>query len=284
MPERVTTRVIRESKGVRRLSCLTAYDVSFARVFDRAGIDLLLVGDSAANTMLGYETTIPMTMDEMVMLASAVNRGASRALVVADMPFLSYQVSASEAVRNAGRLLKESGVQGVKLEGGEAFAATVKALTSAGIPVMGHLGLKPQSEHQYGTRRVLEAKTAVAAERLLDDAKLLEEAGVFSLVLEKVPWQVARRVTEAVGVPTIGIGAGPHCDGQVLIFHDLLGLGDHLSARFCPQYANLNEIATDAVHRWINDVQNGQFPQLEQSFSMRPEELEKLDADDPPAA
>ncbi|HET6381983.1 MAG TPA: 3-methyl-2-oxobutanoate hydroxymethyltransferase [Armatimonadota bacterium] len=276
MSDRITTRDLRGRKGGKPIAALTAYDVSFARLFDRAGMDILLVGDSLAEMMLGYKNTIPVTMDEMLSLAAAVVRGSERAFVVADLPFLSYQASSSDAVRNAGRFLKEAGVQAVKLEGGGPVVETVRSLTSAGIPVMGHLGLQPQSEHQIGGRRHVAARTADAAQVLIQEARQLEDAGVFSLVLEKVPWQVAQRVTAAIAAPTIGIGAGPYCDGQVLIMHDLLGLGDHLKARFCPAYADLNAVITEAVARWTMDVAERRFPDLEQSFGMKEDELEKL--------
>ena len=272
------TSDFRSRKGGERICVLTAYDVSFARLLDRAGVDIVLVGDSLGQTMLGYSSTLPVTMDEMVMLSSAVNRGVERAMVIADMPFLSYQASVSDAIRNAGRLLKEAGVQGVKLEGGERVVPTVKVLTDAGIPVMGHLGMTPQSVHQFGGPRV-QARNAAAATQLIEDARSLEQAGAFAIVLEVIPWQVAKRVTESVTIPTIGIGAGPYCDGQVLVIHDLLGLGNPLRARFCPSYADLNSVATEAIQRWQSDVASGVFPNLEQSYGMDNSELEKLSAD-----
>ena len=283
MAERLNTRDIRARKGGRPLAVLTAYDVSFARLFDQAGIDLLLVGDSAAEMALGYENTIPVTLDEMLMLAKAVRRGVEHALVVADLPFLSYQLSPEEALSNAGRFLKEAGVQAIKLEGGGRMVDTVATLTSAGIPVMGHLGFTPQSEHQLGGRRQVLAKTREAAEQLLADARALEQAGIFSLILEKIPWQVAEWITASVSVPTIGIGAGPCCDGQVLIMHDLLGLGNHLKARFCPAYVELNSPISEAVGRWIEDVGERRFPTLEQSYSMPAAQVERL-REDPPAS
>jgi 3-methyl-2-oxobutanoate hydroxymethyltransferase len=275
MLQRLTAPAIRGRKGGTPISVLTAYDISFARVLDRTGLDILLVGDSLAQAMLGYSSTLPVTMDEMLMHVAAVSRGTLNALVVADMPFLSYQASASEAMHNAGRFLKEAGAQAVKLEGGRRMADTVRALTEAGIPVMGHLGMTPQSVQQFGGPR-LQAKEAEAAEALVADARALEDAGAFSVVLEVIPWQVARRVTESVSIPTIGIGAGPYCDGQVLVMHDLLGLGDHLTARFCPAYADLNAVVTDAVCRWKQDVEAGRFPTLDQSYTMPAEEVEKL--------
>ncbi len=279
MPLRLTTTLIRERKGQSAICALTAYDVSFARVLDRAGIDIILVGDSAGQAMLGYNTTLPVTMDEMVMMAAAVNRGVDHALVVADMPFLSYQASVEDALRNAGRFLKEAGVQAVKVEGGASIVATVRALVDAGIPVMGHLGMTPQSIHRFGGPR-LQARSHTEAQRVIEDAHALESAGVFAMVLEVIPWQIAQAVTVAVSVPTIGIGAGPHCDGQILVMHDLLGLGDHLSARFCPPYADLNGVVTEAVHRWQEDVKGGQFPSLDQSYTMPSEELDRLHAPD----
>jgi 3-methyl-2-oxobutanoate hydroxymethyltransferase len=276
----VTTSVIRSKKGRERISALTAYDVSFARLLDRAGVDIILTGDSLGQAVMGYDSTLPVTMEEMAILSAAVRRGVTRALVVADMPFLSYQASTGEAIRNAGRLLKESGVHAVKLEGGQPVVETVRSLTAAGIPVMGHLGMTPQSIHQFGGPK-LQARTASAAERILEDARALEDAGAFAIVLEVIPWQVARQVTAAVTIPTIGIGAGPDCDGQILVLNDLLGLGDHLEARFCPPYTSLNATVTEAVKRWLGDVKEGAFPRLDQSYGMDGAELEKLRANHP---
>jgi 3-methyl-2-oxobutanoate hydroxymethyltransferase len=252
-----------KSEG-RRFAMLTAYDFPTAQILDQSGIPVLLVGDSVANNVLGYETTIPVTMDEMLHHARAVARGAREALLVGDMPFLSYQASQEEAIRNAGRFLKEGGMHAVKLEGAE--LDLVAALVSKGIPVMGHLGLTPQFVHAMGGYRV-QARTDEAAERLLSDALALEKAGIFSLVLEGIPSHVARRVTESVAVPTIGIGAGPHCNGQVLVITDLLGLGAGTYPKFVKPYANLREEITRAVRAFAEEVEAGTFPDAEHSYS-----------------
>jgi 3-methyl-2-oxobutanoate hydroxymethyltransferase len=252
-----------KSEG-RRFVMLTAYDFPTAQILDEAGIPVLLVGDSVANNILGYETTIPVTMDEMLHHARAVARGNNGALLVGDMPFLSYQTSVEEAIRNAGRYLKEGGMHAVKLEGPE--LELVAALTSRGIPVMGHLGLTPQSVHAMGGYRV-QARSDEAAERLLSDALSLEKAGIFSLVLEGIPADVAGRVTEAVAVPTIGIGAGPQCDAQVLVLTDLLGLGAGPYPKFVKPYANLREEIGRAVRSFAREVEAGSFPDGEHSYS-----------------
>jgi 3-methyl-2-oxobutanoate hydroxymethyltransferase len=248
----------------RRFTMLTAYDFPTAQILDQAGIPVLLVGDSVANNVLGYETTLPVTMEEMLHHARAVSRGAEDSLLVGDMPFLSYQTSTEQAIRNAGRFLKEAGMHAVKLEG--PLFEVAEALVSRGIPVMGHLGLTPQSVHAMGGYRV-QAKTEEAAERLLADALALDKAGVFSLVLEGIPSEVARRVTETVSMPTIGIGAGPHCDGQVLVIHDLLGLREGTYPKFVKLYANLREEITRAVRTFADEVESGAFPDQEHSYS-----------------
>ncbi|MGH2724324.1 MAG: 3-methyl-2-oxobutanoate hydroxymethyltransferase [Actinomycetota bacterium] len=252
-----------KSEG-RRFAMLTAYDFPTAQILDQAGIPVLLVGDSVANNVLGYESTLPVTMEEMLHHCRAVARGARDALLVGDMPFLSYQVSTEEAIRNAGLFLKEGGMHAVKLEG--PLFELAGALVARGIPVMGHLGLTPQSVHAMGGYRV-QARTDEAAERLLEDAHGLEKSGVFSLVLEGVPSDVAARVTEAVSVPTIGIGAGPQCDGQVLVITDLLGLGGGTYPKFVKPYANLREEITRAVRAFAGDVEAGTFPDEAHSYS-----------------
>ena len=252
-----------KSEG-RRFAMLTAYDFPTAQILDEAGIPVLLVGDSVANNVLGYDSTLPVTMEEMLHHCRAVARGARSALLVGDMPFLSYQTSTEEAIRNAGRFLKEGGMAAVKLEG--PLFELAGALVSRGIPVMGHLGLTPQSVHAMGGYRV-QARTDEAAERLLEDAHGLEKAGVFSVVLEGIPSDVARRVTEAVAVPTIGIGAGPHCDGQVLVITDLLGLGGGTYPKFVKPYANLREEITRAVRAFADEVEGGTFPDEAHSYS-----------------
>lgn len=247
----------------RRFAMLTAYDYPTARILDEAGIPVLLVGDSLANVVLGHATTLPVTMEEMLHHTRAVARGAANALVVGDLPFLSYQASDDEAIRNAGRFLKEGGAHAVKLEGGH--PELIERMVSAGIPVMGHLGLTPQSVHAMGGYRV-QARTEEAAERLLADALQLEKAGVFSLVLEGVPSAVAERVTGSLVVPTIGIGAGPHCDGQVLVLHDLLGLSFGKPAKFVKQYADLRGEIERAVTEFREEVEGGAYPGPEHSY------------------
>lgn len=248
----------------RRFAMLTAYDYPTARILDEAGIPVLLVGDSLANVVLGYDTTLPVTMDEMLHHTRAVARGAPNALVVGDMPFLSYQVSIDEAVRNAGRFLKEGGAQAVKFEG--AHLELVERLTSQGIPVMGHLGLTPQSVHQMGGYRV-QARSEEAADRLLEDALSLEKSGAFALVLEGVPGEVASRVTAALHAPTIGIGAGPGCDGQVLVIHDLLGLSFGTPPKFVKPYADLRGEIDRAARAFAAEVESGVFPDDTHSYS-----------------
>lgn len=248
----------------RRFPMLTAYDFATAQILDEAGIPVLLVGDSVANNVLGYETTLPVTMDEMLHHARAVSRGAKSALLVGDMPFLSFQASTEEAIRNAGRFLKEGGMHAVKIEGPRFELA--EALAATGIPVMGHLGLTPQSVHAMGGYRV-QAKTEEAADRLLAAALQLDKSGIFSLVLEGIPSDVAKRVTESVNVPTIGIGAGPHCDGQVLVINDLLGIGGGPYPKFVKRYANLREDITRAVRAYAAEVESGAFPDSDHSYS-----------------
>lgn len=247
----------------RRFVMLTAYDYPTARILDDAGIPILLVGDSLANVILGYPTTLPVTMDEMLHHTRAVVRGASGALVVGDMPFGSYQISIEEGVRNATRFLKEGGAHAVKLEGPR--LELTQALVEIGIPVMAHLGLTPQSVHAMGGYRV-QAKTEEAAQKLLQDAQGLEKSGAFSIVLEGIPTEVARRVTEGLGIPTIGIGAGPHCDAQVLVITDLLGMGSGSYPKFVKPYANLRESITEAVGRFRDEVESGAFPDEEHSY------------------
>ncbi|MBI3172262.1 MAG: 3-methyl-2-oxobutanoate hydroxymethyltransferase [Chloroflexi bacterium] len=274
--KKVTTLTFRQKKERGEpISMLTAYDYPTALAMDQAGVDSILVGDSLAMVVLGYENTLPVTMDEMLHHARAVARGAKSALLVGDMPFMSYQVSVEDAVRNAGRFLKEAGMDAVKLEGGHERADAVRAITSAGIPVMGHIGLTPQSIHQLGGFRA-QGKTARAAKRLLEDALILEEAGCFSLVLESVPARLARLISERLSIPTIGIGAGAGCDGQVLVAHDLLGLFDRFTPKFVKQYANLNGEMTRAFNEYIADVQSRAFPAAEHTVEMVDEEWDSL--------
>lgn len=259
-PARVTTQTVVDMKrDGEKISMLTAYDFTMARIVDQAGIDVILVGDSASNVMAGHETTVPMTLEHMIYHASSVVRGVQKALVIADLPFMSFQVTAREALNSAGRMMKEAGAHAVKLEGGASIADTVKRIVDAGIPVMGHLGLTPQSIYKFGTYKV-RAKEQQEADELVRDAKLLEEAGAFGVVLEKIPSELAKRVTESISVPTIGIGAGPHCDGQVLVLHDMLGLNKDFNPRFLRRYADLDMEMTRAVQQYVKDVKSVDFP------------------------
>ncbi len=265
-PVKVTTQTVVSMKDeAEKISMLTAYDFTMAQIIDRAGIDIILVGDSAGNVMAGYETTIPMTMDNMIYHTACVVRGVERALVIADLPFMSYQVTPNEALRSAGRMMKEAGAHAVKLEGGKAVAETVKKIVDAGIPVMGHLGLTPQSIYKFGTYKV-RAKEQEEAQTLIDDAKALEQAGCFSLVLEKIPARLAKKVTDSVSIPTIGIGAGPSCDGQVLVVHDMLGLNKEFKPRFLRRYADLDSSITEAVQTYITDIKSGDFPNADEQY------------------
>jgi 3-methyl-2-oxobutanoate hydroxymethyltransferase len=276
-PEKVTAPSLRASKERgERLVCLTAYDYTMARIVDEAGIDIVLVGDSIGNTMLGYGNTVPVTLDEIVMHTRAVRRGVQRALLVADMPYGSFHIGPDDAVRNALRLIKEGAAEAVKLEGGRKRAPLVKRLVDEEIPVMGHIGLTPQSVNMLGGYRV-QGKTAEAARKLLDDAKALEDAGAFAIVLEVVPREIARLITETVSIPTIGIGAGSHCDIQVLVIHDLLGLSFGKLARFVRQYANLKETMTEAISRYAEDVRSGAYPSEVESYGLPPEAAKELD-------
>lgn len=259
----VTIRRLAEWKrSGERFAMLTAYDYSLAKLVAQAGVPVILVGDSLGQVVLGHRTTLPVTLEDMLRHTAAVVRGAGESLVVADLPFLSYQVSREEAVRNAGRLLKEAGAQAVKLEGGEAWAPTVAALVEAGIPVMGHIGLMPQSVHQHGGYRT-QATDEDGQARLLRDAQALQAAGAFAVVLEKVPDAAAARVTQALGIPTIGCGAGPACDGQVLVLHDILGLFGDFTPPFAKRYAELGQAAITAISAFAADVKAGKFPATE---------------------
>ncbi len=242
-----------------RIAALTAYDALMARLLDESGVDLILVGDSAAMVMAGHDTTLPITMDQMVYHVQCVRRGVQRALLVADMPFLSYQVSIEEAIKNAGRYIKEGGAEAVKIEGGSAVISLIEKLVEIGIPVMGHLGLVPQSIHRFGSYK-LQGKDPRDAKRIKKEAKLLQEAGVFSLVLEKVPASLAQDITAELSIPTIGIGAGPHCDGQILVTHDMLGMFDKFKPKFVRRYAELATTMREAFRSYIEDVRNENFP------------------------
>lgn len=264
--KRVTTQTLRlmKQRG-EKIAVLTAYDYTFARILDEAGIDVILVGDSAANVVAGYETTLPMTLDQMIYHAQCVVRGVRRAMVVVDMPFGSYQGDARRALESAIRIMKETGAHAVKLEGGREVAEAVKRIVEAGIPVMGHLGLTPQSIHKFGTYRVRATETE-EAQKLKEDARLLEELGCFSIVLEKIPAALGKEVTEMLSIPTIGIGAGRYTDGQVLVLHDMLGLNKEFKPRFLRVYLNLYEQVLDAVSRYIKDVKNQNFPSDEEQY------------------
>lgn len=266
-PDKVTTQTVVQMKGQgEKISMLTAYDYTMATIVDDAGIDVILVGDSASNVMAGYDTTVPMTMDHMIYHTSCVVRGVERALVIADLPFMSYQVTSKEALISAGRMMKEAGAHAVKLEGGKTISKTVKKIVDAGIPVMGHLGLTPQSIYKFGTYKV-RAKEEQEAEELIEDARKLEKAGVFSIVLEKIPAPLAKKVTSEISIPTIGIGAGPHCDGQVLVTHDMLGLNKDFSPRFLRRYADLHSEMSSAVKNYISDVKGGDFPNENERYN-----------------
>lgn len=244
---------------------LTAYDYSMAKLIDEAGVDIILVGDSASNVMAGHQTTLPITLDQMIYHASSVIRAVNRAFVVVDIPFGAYQGNSSEALRSTIRIMKESGAHSVKMEGGAEIKESVSRVLSAGVPVMGHLGLTPQSIYKFGTYAV-RAKENEEAEKLISDAKLLEECGCFAIVLEKIPADLAKRVSEEISIPTIGIGAGPHTDGQVLVMHDMLGITAEFKPRFLRQYADLGNVITDAVGNYIKDVKSGDFPNEKESY------------------
>ena len=259
-----------------RIAMVTAYDQPGARLADEAGLDLILVGDSAADNVLGYDSTVPVTMDELAVLVRAVARGARRALVVADLPFGAFQISDEDALRNAVRFVKEGGADAVKLEGAGPSLARVRAIVGAGIPVMGHIGLTPQSKTMLGGFKA-QGRSAEKALRLLDDALALERAGCFALVLEAVPAPVTARITEALAIPTIGIGAGPDCDGQVLVFHDLLGLQERQPPRFVKQYADLASTIRGALERYVADVRGGAFPEERHTYAMPADELARFE-------
>jgi 3-methyl-2-oxobutanoate hydroxymethyltransferase len=262
----VTTKtVITMKENGEKIAMLTGYDYLMARILDQVGIDIILVGDSLGNVVQGYETTLPVTVDEMIYHAKAVKRAVKNALIVVDMPFMSFQTSIDDAVRNAGRIMKEVGVGAVKLEGGAYIAEIVKHLVKIGIPVMGHLGLTPQAINKFGTYEV-RAKDPKEADELIQDAKILADAGMFAVVLEKIPADLAKRVTGSVPIPTIGIGAGPYCDGQVLVTHDMLGLTEEFKPRFVRRYTELAEILRKAFNGYIDDVKSSKFPDKKESY------------------
>ncbi len=275
MSDEMTAPRVRAAKGGPKLKMVTAYDAPSARIVDAAGADVILVGDSLSNVVLGRETTLDVGMEEMIHHTKAVTATNPKAFVVGDMPWLSYHVTVEDTIRNAGRFIRQGGAGAVKLEGGRKRLPMIDALIDAEIPVMGHLGLTPQSVHAMGGYMV-QGKQVEAARELLDDARALDGAGVFSIVLEGVPDVLAELVTKEVSTPTIGIGAGPKCDGQVLVFHDLLGLTDSQVAKFVRRYADLNKIATEAVAAWFGDVQKGEFPSDEETYHMPEEAVRAL--------
>ncbi len=262
----ITTHQLQEMKGrSEKISMLTAYDFSMAKLVDAAGVDVILVGDSASNVMAGHETTLPITLDQMIYHATSVVKAVQRALVVVDIPFGSYQGNSSEALRSAIRIMKESGGHAVKMEGGAEIKESVVRILSAGIPVMGHLGLTPQSIYKFGTYSV-RAKEEDEADKLIADAKLLEDCGCFSIVLEKIPAKLAKRIAKEVSIPIIGIGAGSEVDGQVLVLHDLLGITTEFKPRFLRHYAKLDTVITDAISQYVSDVKKRDFPSEEESY------------------
>ena len=264
--KRITTHILQEMKNRgEKISMLTAYDYSMAGILDGAGLDIILVGDSASNVMAGHETTLPITLDQMIYHAASVVRAVKRALVVVDIPFGSYQGNSSEALRSAIRIMKESGAHAIKVEGGAEIKESVVRILSAGVPVMGHLGLTPQSIYKFGTYTV-RAKEEAEANKLIEDAKILEECGCFALVLEKIPAELAKRVAEVLTIPVIGIGAGGHVDGQVLVVHDMLGITQEFRPRFLRQYADLRGIMHEAVGNFIKDVKSKDFPNEKESY------------------
>jgi 3-methyl-2-oxobutanoate hydroxymethyltransferase len=264
--KKITTHTLQKMKNAgEKIAMITAYDYSFAKIFDSANVDVILVGDSASNVMAGHETTLPITLDQMIYHASSVVRGIERCLVVVDLPFGSYQGNSKEALASTIRIMKETGGHAIKLEGGEEVLESIKRILSGGVPVMGHLGLTPQSIYKFGTYTV-RAKEEAEAEKLKRDALLLQEAGCFAIVLEKIPAALAKEVSELLQIPTIGIGAGMHCDGQVLVMHDMLGINTEFKPRFLRQYLNLHEQITGAVQQYIGDVKQRNFPNEQEQY------------------
>ncbi len=264
--KRVTTETLRKMKFEKeKIAMLTAYDFTTAKMVDAGGIDVILVGDSASNVMAGYETTLPITLDQMIYHAQSVIRGTKRALVVVDLPFGSYQSNPEKALESAVRIMKESEAHAIKLEGGSEVEKSIRKIVNAGIPVMGHLGLTPQSIYQFGTYKV-RAKEEEEAEKLIKDAQLLEELGCFALVLEKIPAALAKKVSESISIPTIGIGAGPDCDGQVLVYHDMVGMNKDFSPKFLRRYLDLYAEITGAVTQYVKDVKSVDFPTKDESY------------------
>lgn len=270
-----TATILEQKKNGDKITMLTAYDYSTAKLIDKAGINSILVGDSLGMVMLGYEDTLSVTMEDMIHHTKAVARGAKNALVIADMPFMSYQTSVYDAVVNAGRLIKEGGAQAVKLEGGAAVCDQIRAITDASIPVVAHLGMTPQSVNIFGGFKV-QGKSEDAAKRLLADAKLIEDAGAFAVVLECVPSKLAKLITDSISIPTIGIGAGAGCDGQVLVYQDMLGMYSDFTPKFVKKFANAGEVMTEAFKNYIDEVKSGKFPAEEHGFKISDDVIDKL--------
>jgi len=256
---------LKKKRESKKITMLTAYDYPFARIVDEAGIDAILVGDSLGMVIQGLDNTLPVTMDEMIYHTKMVTRAAKNSMVIGDMPFMSYQTGIEDAIRNAGRFLKEAGASAVKMEGGSEIAGHVRAMTKADIPVMAHIGLTPQSIHRMGGYKV-QGKSQESAEKLLEEARIAEDAGAFSLILEAIPLGLAKKITEELSIPTIGIGAGPYCDGQVLVLHDIIGMFERFVPKFVKRYANLKEEALKAVQNYRDEIENGIFPSEDQSF------------------
>jgi 3-methyl-2-oxobutanoate hydroxymethyltransferase len=279
---RMTTFRIRKMKAKgKKIVMLTSYDAPTARILSDVGVDMILVGDSVGNSLLGYESTVPVTLDDIIHHCSAVARAKPKSLIIGDMPFMSYKVSTEQALANCGRMLQEGGAEAVKLEGAGRVVDIVKDVVDSGIPVMGHIGLTPQSIFQFGGYRI-QGRTQSAADVLVDQARALEDAGIFSLVIELVPSETARQITQAVDIPTIGIGAGPHCDGQVLVLWDMLGLFKDFKPKFVKKYADIQLVISKAVSKYIAEVRDGVFPSEEHSFEMEDEETGRLYGRDKP--
>ena len=274
--QKVTIKdIIEKKKNGEKIVSITSYDYSFAKLVDGSGIDLVLVGDSLSMVMLGHSNTLSVTMDEMIHHTKAVSRGVSNALIVGDMPFLSYKINIKEAVRNAGRFIQEGGAEAVKVEGGTEMCPTIKAIIEADIQVMGHIGLTPQAIYKFGGFLV-QGKTIEAAKKLILDAKNLEEIGVFSIVLESIPWQIAKLITKSINIPTIGIGAGRYCDGQILVIHDMLGIFTDIKPKFIKYFGKIGESISRALEEYRNEVINGLYPDREHSYEFPQDELEEI--------
>lgn len=267
--------ILQRKREKKKITALTAYDYPFAKILDEAGIDIILVGDSLGNVILGYENTLPVTMDEMIHHTKAVGKAVKNALLIGDMPFMSYQASQTQCIENAGRFIKEAGAKAVKLEGGKGIAEKIEALIDMGIPVMGHVGLTPQFIHKFGGYRV-QGKDKESAEQILTDAKAVEKAGAFSIVLEGIPYTLAKKITETLSISTIGIGAGPYCDGQILVTHDLLGMSGEFMPKFVRRYAEIGDDILKAVTEYKDDVQQGNFPSREESYERTADYLKVL--------